>query len=215
MADLTLDIVSDVSCPWCAIGYYRLAQALDEMGLEATIRWHPYEINPHLDYGGTNLIDNIRYKYGGSADDVRVMREKLTSLGAEVGFEFRYSDEMEVQNSMRAHQLVHWASDFGKAHKVKLALFDAFFRDGKNIADIDMLADLAGEQGLHKDAARAMLADDALMAVVREDQQEWISRGVTGVPTMIARGKYAVTGAQPVPILKNWLSGMMTEESPV
>ncbi|HAT86875.1 DsbA family oxidoreductase [Cohaesibacter gelatinilyticus] len=214
--NLTLDIISDIACPWCAIGYYRLKAALDKMGLEAEIVWHPYEINPHLDAKGTNLMDNIIYKYGMTPDQVREMRTKLTGLGAEVGFSFNYTDDMQVQNSLRAHQLVHWAKQFGsyKSHAVKLALLEAFFTHRKNIADIEILAALATEQGLDGQAASEMLKQDALLAEVQAAASGWKQQGISGVPSIVANRKFLTTGAQPVDGYVQWLKAVKAQ-SPV
>lgn len=210
---LTLDIISDIACPWCAIGYYRLKAALDKMGQEAEIVWHPYEINPHLDVAGTNLIDNIIYKYGMTVDQVREMRAKLTGLGAEVGFSFNYSDDMQVQNSLRAHQLVHWAKQFGsdKSHAIKLALLEAFFTHRKNIADIETLAALATEQGLDGQAATEMLEQDALLAEVQAVAGAWKQQGISGVPSIVANRKYLTTGAQTVDGYVQWLQAVKAQ----
>ncbi|MCT4654707.1 MAG: DsbA family oxidoreductase [Cohaesibacter sp.] len=207
-ADLSLDIISDIACPWCAIGYNRLRLALEETGLSASITWHPYEINPHLDYEGTNLIDNIIYKYQMSKQQVAEMRARLTGLGAEVGFTFAYNEDMRVQNSLRAHQLIHWAKQFGKSHEVKLALLEAFFTHRKNIADIEVLADLATRKGLDGEAAKTMLMADACLAEVKAAASLWQQRGIQGVPAVVAQSKYLLSGAQSVEACKAWLLEM-------
>ncbi len=208
---LILDFVSDVACPWCAIGYHRLKKAIEHTGIKVQIRWHPYEINPHLDYEGINLIRNIETKYAMPREDVLTMRATLTDLGADVGFAFNYRDEMMVQNSMRAHQLVHWADRFGKAHPVKLALLEAFFTHRQNIADIDMLVGLASRFELDEGEARQMLESESELPAVRDDQARWVQRGVQGVPALIAHGKYLLTGAQSVEFLSQWLSQLANE----
>ncbi|MCV6577365.1 MAG: DsbA family oxidoreductase [Cohaesibacter sp.] len=210
---LTLDIISDIACPWCAIGYYRLKAALDQMGQEADIIWHPYEINPHLDIKGTNLIDNIIYKYGMTKDQVLEMRSKLTKLGAEVGFDFNYQDDMQVQNSLRAHQLVHWAKQFGpeQSHAVKLDLLEAFFTHRQNIADVTLLVQIAEKQGLDSQKAQEMLQQDALLAEVKAVAAAWQQQGISGVPSIVANRKYLTTGAQPVEGYIQWLTAVKAQ----
>lgn len=205
---LPLDFISDITCPWCAIGYHRLEQAIEKSGIIVQVRWHPYEINPHLDCDGINLIRNIGTKYAMPKADVLTMRATLTALGADVGFRFNYTDEMMVQNSMRAHQLVHWAGKYGKSHRVKLALFEAFFTHRQNVADIDMLASLAGRFGLDEVEARQMLESKSELTAVRDDQARWARGGVEGVPALVAHNKYLLIGAQSVDYLRQWLEQM-------
>lgn len=190
------DIVSDVVCPWCAIGYYQLAKAVRETGIEVDIHWHPFELNPQMAPEGENLRAHLAAKYGTTPEGSRQARARLTEMGAALGFTFNYADDMRMFNTFRAHQLIDWAEDQGKAHDVKLALFAAFFSRREDVSSIDVLAGVAAATGLDGDAARAMLDSGERAEQVREREQFWTSRGVRGVPAMIFERQHLVSGAQ-------------------
>ena len=193
---IRVDIVSDVVCPWCAIGYYQLARAVQETGIDVDIHWHPFELNPHMAQEGENLREHLAAKYGTTLEGSIKARARLTEMGAALGYTFNYADDMRMYNTFRAHQLIDWAEEQGKAHEAKLALFAAFFTLRKNVADIDVLVEVAGRIGLDRDAARAMLDGGERAEKVREKEQFWTSRGVQGVPAMIFERQHLVTGAQ-------------------
>lgn len=193
---IRVDIVSDVVCPWCAIGYYQLAKAVRETGIEVDIHWHPFELNPQMAPEGENLRAHLAAKYGTTPEGSRQARARLTEMGAALGFTFNYADDMRMYNTFRAHQLIDWAEEHGKAHEVKLALFAAFFSRREDVSSIDVLAGVAAATGLDGDAARAMLDSGERAEQVREREQFWTSRGVRGVPAMIFERQHLVSGAQ-------------------
>lgn len=195
---LRIDIVSDVVCPWCIVGYLQLGQALDATGTEAEIHWHPFELNPQMPPGGQDLREHIAEKYGSSAEDSTRVRAHLTDLGKDLGFSFAFSDTSRIVNTFDAHRLLHWADDQGKQMALKLALFDAYFTQGSDVSDRDVLCDVAGSVGLDAEAARALLDGDDLMQVVREEERFWTQQGISGVPAMVFDRKHLVTGAQGV-----------------
>lgn len=194
--DLSVDIVSDVVCPWCIVGYRQLEQALADNGLHATIRWHPFELNPQMAEEGENLREHLAAKYGTSDEDSRRARDRLTQIGATLGIEFGYTDDMRMVNTFRAHQLMHWAGTLGRKQDLKMRLFAAFFTHRRDLNDPRILADEAAAIGLDGHEARIVLADGRFANDVREEEQFWTSRGIQGVPTMIFNQKYLVTGAQ-------------------
>lgn len=197
-APMRVDIVSDVVCPWCIVGYRQLEEASRQAGIPIAVHWHPFELNPQMGEEGENLREHLMAKYGISAEDSVRSRARLTRLGDEVGFTFRYSDGMRMVNTFRAHQLLHWADTQGRQHDLKLSLFAAFFTEGLDVNDPEVLAERAASVGLEADAARAVLADGRLRETVRAEQAEWLDRGVTGVPAMVLDGRYMVPGAQGV-----------------
>lgn len=191
-----VDIVSDVVCPWCIVGFRQLDRALEQAGLIARLRWHPFELNPKMPPEGLNLREHLIGKYGITPEQSVAAREQLAALGAELGFVFNYSDDSRMVNTFRAHQLLDWAEGQGRQHPLKLALFKAFFTDGQDVNDTDVLADAAESAGLDGDAAREVLIAGSHAQTVREKQSFWISRGLQSVPTMVFDGKFALTGAQ-------------------
>ncbi len=193
-----IDFVSDVVCPWCIVGYKQLERALEKTGIESEIRFHPFELNPHMAPEGENLREHLAAKYGTTPEGSRQARERLTAIGNELGFAFSYADDMRMVNTFRAHQLIHWADTLGRGLDLKMALFKAFFTDRSDLNDIDVLVKYAGGIGLDAQEAKAVLEDQRYADAVRAEEQSWVSRGIQGVPAVILNGKYLVSGAQGV-----------------
>ena len=193
---IRIDIISDVVCPWCIIGYRQLekAQALTET--PAIVYWHPFELNPEMDEAGQDLFEHVAEKYGSTLEQSRKARERLTTLGAELGFAFDYADDMRMVNTFRAHQLLHWAARCGSQHQLKLALFEAYFTDRRDVSDPDVLTDVAARVGLDPVDAKAVLEDARFADQIRQHEAFWTSHGVQGVPTMVFDGRQALVGAQ-------------------
>lgn len=191
-----IDIVSDVVCPWCIVGFKQLDLALQQQGLLAQLRWHPFELNPNMPPEGQNLREHIAEKYGSTAEQNQQARDRLTALGSDLGFTFNFNDESRIVNTFAAHQLLDWAETQGRQHPLKLALFEAYFTRQKDVSDPEVLLDAVHAAGLDPDAAGAALDSGQHTAPVREKQQFWTSRGISGVPSMVFAGKYLLTGAQ-------------------
>ena len=212
MADpLRIDIVSDVVCPWCVIGYRQLEQAVAAEGVDVEIHWHPFELNPNMPAEGQNLREHLAEKYGSTDVDSAEVRARLTALGAELGFDFRYSDDMRMRNTFRAHQLIHWAEEFGKDHDLKQALFMAYFTKSRDVNDASVLADIAGSVGLDQEDALSVIAEDRFAAEVRGLENFWISKGIRGVPAMIFDSRHLVTGARGVEAYRQVLRQVAAE----
>ena len=203
---LRIDIVSDVVCPWCIIGYKQLEKAQATTGVPTVVFWHPFELNPEMTEAGEDLFDHVARKYGSTREQSQRARERLTALGNELGFTFDYADDMRMLNSFRAHQLIHWATRQERQHLLKMALFSAFFTDRRNIDDAAVLADAAAVVDLDPHEAKAVLADARFAKEVRQHEAFWTSRGVDGVPTMIFDGRQALIGAQGVENYANVLT---------
>ena len=191
-----IDIVSDVMCPWCIVGYRQLEQALGRLGVGAYLRWHPFELNPAMPPEGQNLGEHIAEKYGSTPEQSAQNRRMLTDLGQSLGFTFNFDDDSRIVNTFAAHQLLGWAQTQGLQHPLKLALFEAHFTAGKDVSDPSVLADVAASVGLDPAKAAEMLASGDLAEETRAHQQFWTSRGISGVPSMVFDGKYLLTGAQ-------------------
>jgi len=195
---LRIDIVSDVVCPWCAIGGKQLEKAMTETGIEADIHWHPFELNPQMPAEGQNLREHIAEKYGTAPEDSAKAREKMTKLGEELGFTFNYADDMRMVNTFKAHQLLHWAEQQGRGADLKWQLFQAFFGERKDLNEAAVLVEEAAATGLDRDEAAAVLADGRHAEEVRQIEQFFLSQGIQGVPAMIFDRQHLVTGAQGV-----------------
>lgn len=195
---IRVDIVSDVMCPWCVIGYRQLAAAARDTGAELEIHWHPFELNPDMEPEGENLTEHVGRKYGFTPEASAKGRERITALGAELGFPFRFTADMRIWNTFAAHQLIDWAGERGRAHDVKMGLFSAHFTHRRNVSDLVVLSDVAEEVGLGRAEALAMLEGGERAETVRENEALWVSRGVGGVPTMVFSERYIIDGARGV-----------------
>jgi len=200
MNSIKIDIVSDVVCPWCIVGYKQLEIALENNSASADIHWHPFELNPTMPPEGQNLQEHIAEKYGSTKAQSNENRERLTALGNELGFKFDFSDDSRMANTFKAHQLLHWAGLQSQQHEhqLKLALFKAYFTDQQHLSDNAVLLAVLSSAGFDEKEVQKILEEQTYAADVRSRQQEWTNRGITGVPAMIFNEKYLVSGAQGV-----------------
>lgn len=210
---LEIDIVSDVVCPWCIIAFKQLEKALHETKTPAVLKWHPFELNPQMAEEGENLQEHLAAKYGTTPEQSAQARQKLMALGAELGFEFNYADDMRMVNTFRAHQLLHWAVPQGKEHPLKMALFEAFFGRRENLNDPEVLASIAETVGLDRDEALAVLKDQRYAEDVREAEAFWTSNGIQGVPAIVFDRRHLITGAQGVDTYVSILRQLNGEEA--
>ena len=209
---LRIDIVSDVVCPWCIIGYRQLAEALKQTNTEHEIHWHPFELNSNMPSEGQNLREHIMEKYGSSKEESDASRIRMTEAGSEVGFEFHFNDDTRMHNTFNLHQLLYWAGQQGQKpmHDLKQALFIAHFTDGRNISDNTVLADIAAEVGLDHDEALAVLEEQRFAKEVRAEERHWQQQGIQSVPAMIFNERHLVSGAQGVDNYVNILEQLAT-----
>lgn len=203
---LRIDIVSDIVCPWCVVGYRQLAEALKQTHTAHEIHWHPFELNQDMPEEGQNLREHIMEKYGSSQQESDASRVRITEAGAEVGFEFNFTDDTRMHNTFKAHQLLHWAADYGLKHELKQALFAAHFTDNRNISDEEVLADIAEDVGLDREQALAVLADQRYAEVVRTAEQQMQQQDIQSVPAVIFNQRHLVSGAQGVENFKSILN---------
>ncbi|HET7729072.1 MAG TPA: DsbA family oxidoreductase [Usitatibacter sp.] len=194
---LDIAFVSDVACPWCAIGLASLDRALARLGgeVEATVRVEPFELNPDMGPEGAETVAYLMRKYGRTAEQVAQVQARIREHGAGVGFAFGRRDH--VWNTFDAHRVLHWAGVEGRGVELERALLRAYHAEGRNPAAPEVLAALAAEVGLDPARARAIVEGDAYAAEVRERERHWRERGVSGVPYVVVNGTYAIEGAQP------------------
>lgn len=214
---LKIDIVSDVVCPWCTIGYKRLEKAIKELGLQdqIEIEWQPYELNPNMPAEGQNVNEHITEKYGSTIEEQNQSKKHMTDVGAELGFKFDYFDDMRMVNTFDAHILLEYAKDFGKQTELKMALTKAFFSDRKDVSKKDILKEALLGVGLKADEALARLDNEEARLEIRDKQNSWKNMGVNSVPTIVFNRKSAITGAQPVDTFKQVLTELLNEQQAV
>lgn len=195
-APIRIDIISDIVCPWCLIGYRQLEKALEIAGLQADIRWHPFELNPHMPPEGEDVAEHIARKYGATRDQSAASRSHMDSIARPLGIAFDRAPDKRIYNSFDAHQLLHWAKDSGRQTALKLALFDTYFSRSENISDREILLAAVEKAGLDRAEAAQVLQDQRHAPAVRALEQRWQEMGITGVPAMILDEKAMVMGAQ-------------------
>ncbi len=193
-----LDILSDPVCPWCWIGWTHLARALEgRPGHPFAITWHPFQLNPDMPAGGMDRATYLEAKFGGRDRAVAVYA-RVEQAAEAAGLEIAWDKITRIPNTLGAHRLIHWAGIEGRQTPVAVALFRAYWREGRDIGDGGVLADLAAEAGMDRAMVAALLAGDADRAEVAARDAHARARGVTGVPTFVVAQAHAVAGAQPV-----------------
>jgi len=212
---LRIDLVSDVVCPWCIIGFTQLQRALAQLGdeVEVDLHWHPFELNPQMPAEGQELREHLAQKYGTSVAQSQAARARLTQIAEALGVEFRFDEGMRMHNTFRAHQLLHWAGEQGKQTELELALFESNFSLGENVDDPKVLAGAAARAGLDEDGARAVLHDGRYVDTVREEQRFWLSKGIHAVPSFILDGRYLIPGAQEPEVFVAALRRLLDEKA--
>ncbi|GAB5482031.1 MAG: DsbA family oxidoreductase [Parasphingorhabdus sp.] len=195
---ITVDIVSDVVCPWCIIGFKKLEQAMQrfEGKAEFALAWHAFELNPNMPPEGQDINEHMAQKYGATPEQSKANRERLRNAGSDLDFEFSYHENMRMVNTFDAHRLLHWAGETGKQTALKLALFKSHFTDGKDVSDHEILTEVAVAVGLDEKRVRSLLASDMYAADVRAVEAQWQDRFISGVPAFIFNKKFMVPGAQ-------------------
>jgi predicted DsbA family dithiol-disulfide isomerase len=204
---IKIDFVSDVSCPWCAIGLKSLQQALDNIGDAAQIDVHfqPFELNPNMAPEGQAIDEHLTEKYGSSPEQQEQARAMICSRGAEVGFDFAMDKRSRIYNTFDAHRLLHWAGLEGKQTELKLALLGAYFTDGEDPSSHEVLARVAESVGLDRAGARAVLDSDQFAEQVREREQFFQRHGINSVPAVIINEQYLIAGGQPAAVFERAL----------
>ncbi|KAB1071360.1 DsbA family oxidoreductase [Tamlana haliotis] len=208
---LKIDIVSDVVCPWCIIGYKRLEKAINELGVQdqVEIEWQPFELNPNMPAEGQLLTEHIAEKYGSTPEEQEASRQRMTEIGEELGFKFDYFEGMKMANTFNAHVLLEYAQEFGKQTELKMRLITAFFGERQDVSDRDVLKQASLDVGLNAEEGMALLDNDEARYNTRSKQAFWQNAGVQSVPTIVFNKKSGVTGAQPIDVFKEVLTDML------
>ena len=207
---LKIDFVSDLSCPWCAIGLYALEQAAARLQGEVALELHfqPFELNPQMAPEGQDIAEHLMEKYGATPAQSQQTRAAIAARGAQLGFVFHMDQRGRIYNTFDSHRLLHWAGaegPTGAQAALQHALFKAYFTDGENPSDAQVLERAASVAGLDTQRARAMLASDAFADAVREREQFYLQRGIQSVPAVIVNDRHLIQGGQPVEVFEQTL----------
>jgi predicted DsbA family dithiol-disulfide isomerase len=207
--DLKIDFVSDVSCPWCAIGLASLEQALQRLegAVRSELHFQPFELNPAMPPGGQDVGEHLTGKYGSTREQQEASREAIRQRGAAVGFVFRKEGRGRVYNTFNAHRLLHWAGLDGgeRQHALKKALLKAYFTDGLSPEAPDVLVQAAADAGLDPVRARQILDTDEYADEVRGEEKRVLDLGIHAVPSVVINDRHLIQGGQPPEVFEQAL----------
>ena len=207
--NVRIDFVSDIACPWCAIGLASLQQALASTGTAPQVDLHfqPFELNPGMAPEGEDVGEHLARKYGSTAEQQAQIRDTIRQRGAAVGFDFKPEGRGRVVNTFNAHRLLHWAGlQSAQAQlALKQALMQAYHGRGERVDQDDVLLAAVRAAGLDEAAARAVLRGDAYAAEVRADEQRWQQAGIQSVPAIVINGRHLISGGQPPEVFEQAL----------
>lgn len=207
---LKIDFVSDVSCPWCAIGLGGLEQALQRLdgSVAADITFQPFELNPQMGPEGQDIGEHLTQKYGSTPEQQAQIRDTIRARGAEVGFAFNPAGRGRIRNTFDAHRLLHWAAEEGgqgKQAALKKALLAACHTRSEAMGHHYVLLACVREAGLDEARAQAILASDEFAQAVREREQFYLSHGIHSVPAIIINDRHLISGDQPAAVFEQAL----------
>ncbi len=199
---IKIDFVSDVACPWCAVGLRALEEAMARIGDELRVELHfqPFELNPQMPPEGEDAVEHLTRKYGISAAQAAQNAEAIRDRGRELGFEFDMGIRRRVYNTFDTHRLLYWAGELGQAQQLRLkhVLLRAYFSEGRDVSNSGTLAALAAEAGLDAQRAAQILAGDDYAEGVRQQQHFYREQGISAVPSVILNDRHLIQGGQPV-----------------
>ncbi|MDX1635239.1 MAG: DsbA family oxidoreductase [Marinobacter sp.] len=198
MKTLKIDIVSDIACPWCAIGYARLEKAMAELrdSLDFDIEWHAFELNPDPKAAGEPILPALSRKYGRSESEMAAAQAQMTEIAHDLGLDFSRMQERHTCHTFDAHRLVKWAGEQSRQTELKQALFDAYFGKAADVSDPEVLVNCVEAAGLDTEQAREILASGDYADAVRRDEAHYQQAGVSAVPAFVINGQYLISGAQ-------------------
>jgi len=217
---LTIDFVSDIACPWCAVGLGALEQALKRLEGEvsAELRFQPFELNPHMGPGGQDLGEHLTEKYGSTPEKQAQIRDMISQRGQEVGFTFHPGGRGRVYNTFDAHRLLHWAGQTGPAgsqHALKKAFLASYQGRAKAIELHDVMLAAVQEAGLDVAQARAILESDTYAQEVKDTEQYYTQAGIRSVPAIIINQKHLISGGQPTEVFEQALRQIAQQDATV
>jgi predicted DsbA family dithiol-disulfide isomerase len=199
---IKIDYVSDVACPWCAVGLGNLNQAISQCSDKANfeVHFHPFELNPNMPLGGQDAIEHLTEKYGLTVEQVNANQANIRIKALEAGFDFHPEGRKRVYNTFDSHRLLHWAGqEFGleKQAALKKELLNTYFCLAVNLDDQKNLLDAVTRSGLDKDRAQEVLQNNEFSKEVREAESTYTNAGISSVPSIILNDQYLLQGAQP------------------
>jgi predicted DsbA family dithiol-disulfide isomerase len=216
MKNLKIDFVSDVACPWCAVGLGGLLTAIDRLKDEAQVEIHmqPFQLDPATPPGGQNMLERLMQKYGREKAQIQANWKMLAERAAAVNMPVVFTDDSRAYNTFAAHRLLYWAGLQGQEQQVALkrSLLKTYFKDNLDTSDPEVLARAARDAGLDEAAAREVVTSNQYVHEVSAQEEKWRGLGISSVPSVIINGKYLVSGGQPPEAFEQALRQIMAED---
>jgi len=216
MNALHIDFVSDIACPWCAVGLASLERALQKLDGEVPVEVHfqPFELNPQMGPEGQDVTEHIMQKYGSTPEQQAKNRAAMAERGAEVGFQFRKEGRGRIWNTFDAHRLLAWAAELGPRQQrdLKMALLKAYHGEARNPSDREVLGEVVASAGLDREEAQRILASERYADEVREAERHFQSLGIRAVPSVIVNHKHLIQGGQPPEVFEQALRQVAEQE---
>lgn len=208
---MRIDFVSDVACPWCAVGLHALERALQRLGDAVPVELHfqPFELNPDLGPEGRDIVEYLGAKYGKTPEQIAQTQAAIRARGAAVGFAF--GPRTRTWNTFDAHRLLHWAGLQGRQRELKHALLGAYHGQGRNPGAPEVLRDCAQQAGLDVAEAEAVIASDRYADAVRAEERHWLDQGIHSVPSLVVDGRHLIEGGQPPEVFEQALRRIAAE----
>jgi predicted DsbA family dithiol-disulfide isomerase len=208
---ISVDIISDVMCPWCLVGYKRFEQALKQLGVEDKfkITWHPFELNPNIAIEGEELLEHLSNKYSMSTEQAKEALNKMKDAFDDAGSSYVYEEGKRILKTVDAHILLDYAQDSGKQTELKLALFEAYFTENRDISKREVLEDIVKSVGLDSTKAMARLDESNSIEDIKEKENYWLQRGIKSVPTIVFNQSSMMNGAYPVESYKGMIKKLL------
>jgi predicted DsbA family dithiol-disulfide isomerase len=215
---LTIDFVSDIACPWCAVGLGALEQAMKRLegDISVELRFQPFELNPQMWPGGQDLGEHLTEKYGSTPEKQAQIRDMISQRGQEVGFTFHPGGRGRVYNTFDAHRLLHWAGEAGPAgaqHALKKAFLASYQGRAEAIESHEVMLSAVQEAGLDVAQARAILESDTYAKEVKDTEQYYMQAGIQSVPAIIINQKHLISGGQPTEVFEQALRQIAQQEA--
>lgn len=209
---ISIDFISDVVCPWCALGATALEQAIENVAgdISVELTYKPFELNPDMPAEGEKAVEHLMRKYGRTAEDVAAGKAMQIARGEAIGFKFDLEKRSHFYNTFDAHRLLLWALQEGRQVALKKIVLRAYFAEGQNPSDRKTLVRLAAEAGLNAEAAQEVLASGAFAEEVRELETFYRQRGINSVPALVLNGRHLVSGSQSIEYYEQMLRQMAT-----
>lgn len=216
MTPIKIDFVSDIACPWCAVGLASLEQAIKRVGNEVSVTLHfqPFELNPNMPPEGEDILEHLMRKYQITEEQVAQNHEHIRERGAAVGFSFNLEGRKRTYNTFDAHRLLHWAAETEDAdaqRRLKWRLLSAYFSEGADPSSHEVLLSAVEQTGLDVAQATEILNSDKWHEEVRQQQQFYLSQGINSVPAVIINDRYLVQGGQPPEAFEQALRQIVAE----